>query len=457
MPRRWSTRTALASLVAAALLVWLGSTGTLSSFTTAQLHNATDTVNSGNLALAHNYAGTGCAAAQVQPAATTSCPGSVYPAVVGGAGVPDTITNTGNLAASSIASRYRIAGCGVVQLANSGSDGGNGALLPRKGTTFAATGPRTGMSAVTLDGTAGYAASVSPTSEPVGGALLATSTYGVGVWFNTSDSGVDPLVGFAASATTGTGKGDRILYLSGGRIGFVPNTTATGSLSTGTYNTGTWHFAWVSISTTNVVFLGLGYSYTVYVDGAPAASGTSGLFGALSSYSGYWHLGWSRVGGTPAYFKGSLSDLVVDDSGNAPANPSAPATYGALGGTQQWRLDDLGGPNNGTTPGTLPSGTALPAGSDPCTYVNITWPRAGIATPVTLRAAATAGYSTAAAGPDPGGTQTSTIALASNAPNAYAVGLLLYAPVQATYYAGVSTSWYVSFLWSLAATTFAVA
>jgi hypothetical protein len=316
--------------------------------------------------------------------------------------------------------------------------------------------------AITLNGSTGYASSVASTPEPTGPLVIGQSVYGLGIWFKTSSTSVSPLFGFGSNSLDTTGSNDRILYLdAAGKIGFIA-TTSGASTVTGTaagvpaYNDGAWHFAYVSITSIKVV-LGLSFTVTVFVDGLQAGTGTSGLLGSLASYPGYWHVGWSPISGTARYFTGSLSDFIVDDSGNAPATIAAnPTTYTSFDAnrTEQWPMNDSGGAFDGTaTTGTLPAGTTLPSGpSDPCTSVDIAWamtnPAAIVLTNTTIRAAVvTPGWSPISARPGPGVTQTSTITTQRDATfNAYVAGLIIYAPIQMEYSVGTAP-WTVSFVW----------
>lgn len=453
MPTRHAMRLALAILACTVAVIWLDTSGTLSGFSIGKVAS-TASAKVASLSISNSQGGSGCAATAASPSTTTSCTSSVYPAstTAGTNSQTNTVTNTGTVPSGSMTAKYRIAGCGAVDLANSGT---NGPMLVRSGTTLSPTsGPFPGAGSVSL-ASSSYAASVTATSEPTGPTLVGSATYGIGVWFKTSSTNVSPLFGFSANSATGSGSTDRILYLdTSGRIGFIPATASTtaATKSSGAFNNGSWHFAWVSITATQVA-LGLSFTYAVYVDGSKVASDTSGLLGTLSSYSGYWHLGWANVGGASSFFTGSLSGFTVDDSGSAPASVSAnPTAYSwDPTATQLWQLNDSGGSFDGaSTLGGIYTGTN-PSGVDPCSLVGITWTLTNPTQTVTIGASPTlagmaaANYQTMTA---PGATaQTETITLTRSATaGSYAVGLVLYAPVQATYASG--TAWSVSFTWN---------
>jgi hypothetical protein len=460
-------RAAVCAFLGSLLAVWAVAAGTLGGFSAATVGNPTNNAGTGLLAISHAYPTSAtCSATPTAPVTTTSCSSSLYPPSVPASGTAlrsDAIANTGTYSGSAISARARVASCGPVQLANSVAGGTNGAMLPRNGTTFSPTsGPMTSSGAITLNGSTGYASSVASTSEPTGPVVIGQSVYGLGIWFKTSSTSVSPLFGFGSNSLDTTGSNDRILYLdAAGKIGFIA-TTSGASTVTGTaagvpaYNDGAWHFAYVVI-TANKLLAGLNFTITIFVDGAQASSTGSGLLGSLASYSGYWHAGWSPIGGTPRYFTGSLSDFIVDDSGNAPATIAAnPTTYTSFDAnrTEQWPMNDSGGAFDGTTTaGTLPAGTTLPTGpSDPCTSIDIAWamtnPAATVLANMTIRAAVvTAGWTIISARPGPGVTQTSPITTQRDATfNAYVAGLIIYAPIQMEYSVGTAP-WTVSFVW----------
>ncbi|MBE7162588.1 MAG: hypothetical protein INR72_15220 [Williamsia herbipolensis] len=467
-PTRWSTRVGTALLAATALVVWIGARGTVSGFAAALVKNTADTAQSALLSVTNTITSpAGTCTGSSTSTAIVQCPSSTLPASVttGTTSVQDTITNTGTVAAANVRSQHRIATCGAVQLANSVTGGSSGSMLVRTGTTFAPTGGPSGLGAITLNGTTGYASSVRATSEPAGAALLGAQ-YGLGIYFKTSDAtGIEPILGFGTDATATIGTtNDRILYLNGGKIGFVAK-TGTGGLTLGPaapsamsapyYGDGKWHFAYVLVQT---ALLTLANTVSVYVDGTLVTSQTMGLLATLNSYSGYWHLGWSPVGGTGRFFNGSLSDFVVDDSGSAPNVPANnPTDYTSFDSsrTQQWPMNDSGGTFDGTTATGIYTGASFPAGGDPCAAVDMTWTVGGSAVGganATL-AARVGTYLPAAPGVTLSATQTATLALTRDTGNynAYDSGLILYAPVQSTYtvYSGqTATSWTVSFLWS---------
>ncbi|MBE7163662.1 MAG: hypothetical protein INR72_20675, partial [Williamsia herbipolensis] len=345
------------------------------------------------------------------------------------------------------------------------------AMLPRAGTTFApSTGPASGFGSIALDGTSGYASSVTASTAASGPALLGTANYGLGIWFKTTSTTPGALFGLGTDPLDQVGlNNDRILYLDGsGRIGFVAATGLGNILSLGTaagvsgYNDGNWHYAYVAMTVLKIV-AGLTSTVTLLVDGKQVSQK---LIVGLVSYAGYWHVGWSPVSGVGRYFNGSLSGFTVDESGTAPTAASAtsnPTSYTSFDPTRtaQWRFDDSGGSFDGTTAlGVLPSGTALPGNATaPCSSIDLAWDLAAPAATVTastpMSTLVSAGWKPVSANPDPGATQTSTITLKRDATfSAYSVGLILYAPLQMEY--SVNSTWTTLFTWDAPAPNTAV-
>jgi hypothetical protein len=330
---------------------------------------------------------------------------------------------------------------------------------------------------VTLDGASpgGYETSVVQQAQPNPGLSLGTP-YGVGIWFKTGTTAGGPLFAFGDSPINVSGSNDRVLFMTAaGKLGFTLNTGgSTTGLSTASFNNSAWHFAYVTLSALN---LGLGVisSVTLYVDGNQVATG-GGLLVGLSSYNGYWHLGWSPAanGNPQQYFAGSLSNFVVFNNGNAPSNAAlgVPTTQAAFdtavtNATEHWRLNDTG-------TSTLTNGFSLPVilTTAPCSYVDVKWgfttPTSCAITPPSTTSACTIATTRLSAAADgsvktiatvaAGGTQTGTITLAHDSTYTTGVGfvpgLIVYAPVAMTFKVTAATNWYSAFTWSAAGSGF---
>ncbi|WP_375486245.1 hypothetical protein [uncultured Jatrophihabitans sp.] len=448
------TRTATSLFLAAVALVWLSTSGTLGGFTKAYLNNTNSSARTAKLAITNSAGGSGCTATASGATVPTACTDSLYPAsatTAGAAGPTNSITNSGTAPAAAMVSSYKVAGCGVVYGANTVSAGANGIMFPRNGAAFVAGSGKFASNGLLLDGSTGYAASATASTEPTNSGSFTTKNYGLGIWFKTTSTSASPLFSFSASPLVDTTMtSDRTLYLdAAGKIGFVPESgkTTTPGLGSGVsrYNDGAWHFAYVAIAASIV-----SYSITVSVDGKSASTGSANYPAALDSYSGYWHLGWAPKAPAAGYFAGSLAGFVVDDDGSAPTGVVAtPTTYSFDSApTEQWNLSDSGGSFDGATvsgvyTASYPSGT-----TNPCATVNISWTMANPPATVfpgspTLASLPSSG---SIADPEPNTSQSSTITLShasTISPNL--AGLIIYAPIVATYTTG---SWQVSFMWN---------
>lgn len=457
-------------MVAAALALGLlaaGTTATRSDWSAGALAG-TGTARSGSLAFDHAYQATSCALGP-RTSGDVACAGSIAPTTSptpGGVSATDAISHDGTLGQDHLQAEVRAASCGPVQLANSATAADP--LLPRHGTTFhpgGAGGPMDGAGYVTLGGGSpgGYAASVVAAAQPGGGLLSAGTLSGVGIWFRAAPGASGPLFGFSSSPSDGAGSADRALVLdAAGRLRLVWNLSGSdiGPTST-TYDDGAWHFAHVTFGGVNVVLLGLIPQVRLWVDGVERASTPLLSLAPMSSYSGYWHLGWAptAVTGQGAYLSAgtSLSGFVVDNTGAIPSGaaigkPTTRAAFDAAIGTvtHHWRLDD---------PGTATFGGALPGTmADPCSRVDVAWsftsPAATATTPTPLSGFADGVWRPVAA-PPPGGTQTSTITTTRGTGwNADVAGLRLHAPLSHRVRSAPSAAWSQTFSWSGAEAAF---
>ncbi len=460
-PRRLAPGLLIAVLASCALaLVWSATAGTQASWTSAVVANSTSSAATGALAFTHDYASGTCVLGQ-RTGGSIACDGSIAPssaATAGGVSATDSITNNGSLASSQVTSEFRAPSCAPVRLANSRNAANP--LMARYGMTFHASGgPMDSAGYVTLDGQSpgGYGSAIVSQPQPPTGALSAGRVSGVGVWFKVASGSGGPLFSFAASAANGSGNDDRAVYVdAAGKLSVTWNTAgASIGPSSASYANGQWHFAYVTFGGVNVVLLGLIPDVELWVDGAQVASTPLLSLSPLSSYGGYWHLGWaptSVTGLASAYFDGSLAQLVVLDGATPPAGSSLgkPATVAAFNAaiassvTEQWPLDDSG---IATYTGSLP----VIGATSPCTMVDVEWstasPSGTISTGGTkLSALADASWHAVPA-PAPGASQTATITLSRDATwNSYVAGLRLYAPLEHRLTAGAG--WTATFSWA---------
>ena len=464
--RRWRQGAILTTL-AAILGIWVLASGTLSGFSLAKLSNTAGSSGTGLLALTHSYP------TRTPPPASATCTSFVTPApsavVCGGALLPataaatqsDTITNNGTLAPAQITATVGLASCAPRQLAN--TRGASNPLLPRhatalnwrtgpSGTAAAANNPLPGSGSVSFTAASqDYASNVTAVAPPLTNALV-SSSGGFGLWFKTTAAG-GGLVSFDSVAqvpAAATGDNTLALYLSGGHVGFRRNATTSIGTSSGSYNDGKWHFAYVAMHTN---LLGVTTSLSVYVDSAstPVIS-VSGLGLTVSLPStGYWLLGWSQSDG---YLTGSEADFVTFDS-NAAATGSSlygassqtafESTASAAGAQLLWPLADQG--NSPYTGGYPIFGSS--SASNPCAMVTGSWNGSSARTLTALTstpiattvpaAGASAGY---------GLTLAHTASYATN----YVSGLQMYAPAVYSVGATASPSWTTTFTWAQSGT-----
>lgn len=453
----WRT---LLSVAAVALgLLAVGTDATRASWTTGVL-GGTSTVRSGELAVTHAYQTTSCAAV-ARVAGSQACSGSLAPtpgATAAGVFAVDTITNHGTLDADDLRGEVRAASCAPVKLDNRVS--GANPLLPRYGTTFSPTGgPMTGSGFVSLDGGApgGYATSAALATQPGASLLSAGTLSGVGVWFKAAAGTTGPLFSFGSSPADGDGTADRALYLdAAGRLRFTWNLAgSTIGPTSSSYADNTWHFAYITFGGLNVALIGLIPQVTLWVDGVQQATTPLLSLAPISSYPGYWHLGWAPTSVTglgTAYVKASLSNFVVLGSGSIPSGTTLgrPTTQAAFNSattnaTDHWLLDD---PGTTTFTGSLPATMTAP-----CSRVNISWaltgPAASPAADVALATFADGTWRQVGA-PGPGTSQVSTITITRG--TGYSTdlsGLRLHVPLSHRVQSRpVGSGWSQTFTWS---------
>ena len=463
------SRLGVCAFLGSVTVLWVVAGPSVGGFTST-VKNAADVAGTGLLSITHTYQSTSCALASTQ-ASSINCAGSINSTsptpATGSVSATDLITNEGNIPVPSLFRQVEMGSCAPVQLANL-TDTSN-PLLPRYATTFDTSGgPMDSAGYITVDGITAFASDVVSQSQPAP-TLSSGQTYGLGVWFKTSSSAGGPLFGFGSNATDTAGTNDRILYMNtNGQVGFVVNTTpAVTGLSVASFNNGVWHFAYVTLSQVSVLGLGITSTVTLYVDGTQVATG-GGLLVALSSYAGYWHVGWSPINGQTYgtglsnYFSGSLSNFVVLDTNPAPSGTTigTPTTQSAFNSainssvTEHWILNDTG---TTTFAGPYP----VIASTSPCTMVNIEWgfttPTSCAVAPDSTTTACTSsvsfstfvsdGWETIAA-PGPGATQTSTLTTTRGSTyNTYVSGLHLYAPLSVRDQTLPGGVWSVTFTW----------
>lgn len=460
-PRRAAASRWVGLLATGALaLVWSGTSGTQSAWTSGVVTNSANSGAAGSLAVTHAYASTSCVLG-ARVSGTVACGGSLAPAAAattGGVSAVDSISNNGTLTAGQLTSELAATSCGPVKLA----DGKTAAdpMLPRYATSFAQTDPWGSASAIAFSGGSAYASDVVATNT---GSLLGSS-YAVGVWFSVANGYASGggLIGLATSSVdSSSAAGSPLVWMdNAGRIRFrvsgTLGTSATG-VSALAYNDGNWHFAVLSVTAS------LTSTPTLYVDSASGVS--AGGLTALTGGSAYWHAGWGDFTGvanapTSTHLTGSLSGAFVAASsissatrsslfGSASASAYSAAVLALSGVSDLWMMGDTG---TTTYTGALP----VVGATSPCAMVDVAWtvssPAGTVTTATTLSAFAGSGRHTVPA-PDPGGTQTSTITATRDATwVSYVAGLRLYVPIEHRVSSG--SAWVATLSWAGASEVF---
>lgn len=448
------SRALIAAAAVALLTAWLATGTTRSGWTVSTLANDTDTAMTGAVAMSVGYQSATCAAGP--RVSSVTCSGSLAPGSSPPASASSTISNTGNLASSKLTETLSAASCAPARLDNAKTAADP--MLPRYLPSFQQADPWGSTSAISL-GSGSYAADVASTST---GSSLGTS-FSLGLWFRVPSgySGGGGLLSLAASPASsssaasspavwmdGSGK---IRYYLAGTLG-----TSTAGVSAAAYNDGQWHLAVLSVGLVTVLA-----TPTLYVDGNSAVG--LGL-AALTSGSGYWHVGWadftsiSNAPGT-ASLGGSLSGAFVSGSsmtsgtvaslaGSTSASDYQTKVLALSGTTHLWMLGDSGA---STYSGTLPPSMTSPCGQVEVTFT-LTSPSGTVAAQsltslVTSPATVTA--------PGSGGTQ--DLAVATTKAGIYnqdIAGLRLVVPLTITHSTLPGDRWPLAVTWSTATGVF---
>ena len=356
-------RSALGVMVAS-LTLGLGIGCAAAATFAARVGDATSTISSATMLLSGTtpLGGTCVSTGSTITTNAASCAGSPYPAGPLSAATSSSSTSTfsslGNFSPTSAKSSQA---CGVAELADTSSAATNTAL-PYFGLTYGAAGPM-GQSSVALDGTTGFAQTLTSFANPEGFTLLA--------WFKTTASGT--VAGFSnAQYASATATNDRTMWVdsTGHLVWSFGTVSATHEVkSSVTVTTGSWVFAAATIGPGGA---------TLYVNGALVGSSA---VTAARSYTGWWHLGWGAESNwsdapTSQFLAGSLAQVAVVPSQLSAAqvtslntaSSSGAAAYDAavtaLAPTSWWQLSDTGA--------TAYTGVVPATGTAPCTAVMAT-------------------------------------------------------------------------------------
>lgn len=246
--------------------------------------------------------------------------------------------------------------CGALGARDTTGQGNPGLIY---GGVTGTTGPFTGSSALSFDGSTGWTETTKSYINP--------TPVSVAAWFKTTGSGT--IVGATnVQGNTGQANWDRQLWVdNAGNVVFgVYNPTFEEVVSPGTYNNGAWHLAVATIGPVGEA---------LYVDGSLVATNATPT--AAQNYTAWWHIGWDSENTWPnaptsAYFAGMIADVAVFPVQLTAANVSGlygagtsqttySAAVGALAPTSYWPMQNTGY----LYPYAIPGGPALTSPSYP--------------------------------------------------------------------------------------------
>ncbi len=177
------------------------------------------------------------------------------------------------------------------------------------GTTQGASGPFTGSTATTFDGSTGLVTSASQVTGP--------QAFSAELWFKTTTTDGGKLIGFGSNQTGSSSNYDRHIYMmNDGQLTFgLYNNQAVTVETPNTYNDGAWHYV---VATYN------GATLAFYVNGHLIGTNTTS---AAQAYNGYWRVGGDNLNGWNLdpwgsnsqgttqphsyYFNGTIADAAV--------------------------------------------------------------------------------------------------------------------------------------------------
>lgn len=153
-------------------------------------------------------------------------------------------------------------------------------------------------SAWSFDGSAGCVVSASSFANP--------TNYSEELWFRTTTTTGGGLIGFtdSSAASASGGSWDRMIYLTDAGNLVLGATASNVVTSPATYNDGRWHHVVGSVGTRGM---------RLYVDGALVASSA---YTTVVNYTGWWHVGCTKLTGWPSaptssFLNGDLDEVTV--------------------------------------------------------------------------------------------------------------------------------------------------
>jgi serine protease AprX len=227
------------------------------------------------------------------------------------------------------------------------------------GVTLGAGGPL-GGSAISLNGSTGWAETTNSYTNPEG--------FSVVGWFETSTTSGGSIIGFSNNKGNGSqSEWDRQLWIdNSGKVvwGVYPGSTQEVT-SPAAYNNGAWHMVVAEIGSAG---------QQLWVDGTEVASKSSVT--SAQNYAGYWHVGYGNGESnwpdppSSAYLAGSLSQVGIVPTQlsasqistlyNAGSSAAFATDMGQLSPTSYWGLQDSGAASTAYT--SVTGATSLWAG-----------------------------------------------------------------------------------------------
>ena len=175
---------------------------------------------------------------------------------------------------------------------------GNGRSGTATGVTRSALPAVGAGSAWMFNGSSGCAVTVNSFVNP--------TNYTESLWVKTTTTSGGGLIGFTdnSAATPGGGSSDRMIYMTDSGVIHLGSTASAYVASPSAYNDGAWHHVVGSVGTRGS---------RLYVDGALVASSASSV---VVSFTGYWHVGCTRLSSWPSaptssYLAGTLDEVAV--------------------------------------------------------------------------------------------------------------------------------------------------
>ena len=158
--------------------------------------------------------------------------------------------------------------------------------------------------AVTLAGSGARAVAAT-----VSGATAGPTTFSLELWFRTTTTAGGKLLGFESTTAATSSKFDRHVFMrTDGKLTYGGWGSAKTLTTSAAYNNGAWHHLVITTGPS-----GSNQQSVIYVDGVSVASGVTS---AVTSYNGYWRIGFGALATgsgypTSANFAGTIDNVAI--------------------------------------------------------------------------------------------------------------------------------------------------